>query len=192
MSSSTKSGRSAFSIINDLKPNTASGRHSMKRLESVEEIVSKKQARNSIPLGRSHASVAAMNSHNSQGPPQVETQPSEFNLQLLKIREKEEEVKHAIETSEMLLRMQGGSTSTFQLKQVSTTSRIPGGTTDHTSYIGSHSNSVKQMPNILTGTFSSTPAMEINQPTETNEHSQEDLGASSQPRLPMDHQLVHL
>ena len=65
MSSSTKSGRSAFSIVNDLKPNTASGHHSMKRLESVEEIVSKKSGRNGGAFGRNHALVAAMKSQNS-------------------------------------------------------------------------------------------------------------------------------
>ena len=100
--SSTKSVRSAFSIINELKPSTASGYHSMKRLESVEEIVSKMKAKSSIAVGRNHASFAAVKSKNSQRSPQVETQPSDFNLQLLKIREKEEEVKRAIETSEML------------------------------------------------------------------------------------------
>ena len=78
----------------------------MKRLESVEEIVSKMKAKNSsISVGRNHASFAAVKSKKSQRSLQVETQPSDFNLQLLKIREKEEEVKRAIETSEMLQRM---------------------------------------------------------------------------------------
>lgn len=80
-------------------------------------------------------------------------------------------MKRAIETSEMLLSMQSNSNSVVQLKQVSTTSRIPGGTTEHTSNVGSQSASAKQIPNILTGQFSSTPAIDTHQPTETNETS---------------------
>ena len=60
----------------------------------------------------------------------------------------------------MLVRMQSNATSAAQLKHVSTASRIPGGTTEHTSNVGSNSASAKNMPNILTGQFSSTPAID--------------------------------
>lgn len=42
----SKSGRFPFQMVSDLKPNTASGAHgvhSAQRLESVEEVISKKQ-----------------------------------------------------------------------------------------------------------------------------------------------------
>ena len=99
--------------------------------------------------------------------------PSEFNLQLNKIREREDEVKRAIETSEMILSQQIPSSSR-RLEKVSTKS-IRGGTTiDATSnqeLSQQNSKSAKQMPNILTGTFSSAPAMDI-QITDSNMNSQ--------------------
>lgn len=51
--------------------------------------------------------------------------PSEFNLQLLKIREREEEVKKAIQTSDLLLRMR----TSRHLKEMSTSSRYNPGET---------------------------------------------------------------
>lgn len=54
------------------------------------------------------------------------TKPSEFNLQLLKIREREEEVLKAIQTSDLLLRMR----TSRHLKEISTSSRLHPGDTD--------------------------------------------------------------
>ena len=54
--------------------------------------------------------------------------PSEFNLQLLQIREREDEVKKAIETSDMLLRLKGPASSR-RLKEISTSSRLHPGDT---------------------------------------------------------------
>lgn len=54
--------------------------------------------------------------------------PSEFNLQLLKIREKEDEVKKAIQTSDMLLRLKVDSSR--RLKEVSTSDRLHPGETN--------------------------------------------------------------
>ena len=71
----------------------------MKRLESVEEIPrgTKRSVR-----GRNQSSCFTMTTQFS-APFQPMQPPSEFNLQLNKIREREDEVKRAIETSEMIL-----------------------------------------------------------------------------------------
>ena len=93
-------------------------------------------------------------------------------MQLLKIREREEEVKNAIETAELLVGLQSGQNSARQLKQfekLSNRSNIPGGTTDHTSAVGSNIHSSKHMPPNLTGTFSSSPHIETQQVTEHND-----------------------
>ena len=48
---------------------------------------------------------------------------SEFNLQLQQIRDQEESVKKAIETSDMLLKLKPQSSA--RLKEISTHSRLP-------------------------------------------------------------------
>jgi hypothetical protein len=61
-SSTTKNGRNTFTMPSDsTKPNTASGHHSMKRLESVEEVTSKPQVRRSVG-GRNQVSAVTMGS----------------------------------------------------------------------------------------------------------------------------------
>ena len=71
--------------------------------------------------------MTARNMGTSHSSAKQSLQPSEFNMQLLKIREKEDEVKRAIEASEYLLKMRGPASSR-RLKEISTAaSRLPAG-----------------------------------------------------------------
>lgn len=99
----------------DNKPNTAQA-HLMS-LDRISEISSTKHnMRRSMGGNRNSAVVAATQ----------QSSPSEFNMQLSKIREKEDEVKRAIETSQMLLAFQSsGMASSHRLKEISTNSRLP-------------------------------------------------------------------
>ena len=95
--------------MQDPKPHTAASQ-SLKYLDAIATESTTPKMRRANRNHRGNASTTQT----------VESQPSEFNLQLLKIRENEQNVKKAIETSDMLLKMRGISTG----QGLSSTQRI--------------------------------------------------------------------
>ena len=81
----------------EVKPHTASkASHSMKTFDV--------ESKTPNPMRKTHQARNPAVSHSTV---QVGGQLSEFNLQLQQIRDQEESVKKAIETSDMLLRLKG-------------------------------------------------------------------------------------
>lgn len=100
-----------------MKPSSAAPVASLNALDRISEV-SSSQVNMRLSVG---------GNNRNKGAQQTVAQPlSAFNLQLSKIREKEEEVKRAIETSSMLLSLQSSAfSSSHHLKDLSTRSRLP-------------------------------------------------------------------